>query len=126
MTPEETITAFVGLKAVSKSSLYDAFDLYFSEETIWENVGLSLSQGIEEAKHVLESAEKMGAETINVEILRQFSNGNTVVNERIDHILDKDGEELLALRAMGIFDVVDGKILSWRDYCDTAALTRPN
>ncbi len=125
MTPEEIVTAFIGLKAVSKASLYEAFDVYFSEVTIWENIGLSRSQGVEEAKHVLKNAENMGVETIRVEILHQCSKGNLVVNERVDHIMDKGGKELLALRAMGIFEVINGKITSWRDYCDISALRLP-
>ena len=84
MTPEEIVTAFIGLKAVSKASLYEAFDVYCSEVTIWENIGLSRSQGVEEAKHVLKNAENMGVETIRVEILHQCSKGNLVVNERVD------------------------------------------
>ncbi len=125
MTPEEIVTAFLGLKAISKPSLYKAFDDYFNDATIWENVGLSRSQGVEEAKHVVQNAETMGVDTINVEILHQLANGNTVVNERIDHIMDSKGNEIVALRAMGIFEINDGKIVSWRDYCDTAALRPP-
>ncbi len=126
MTPHEVVTAFLKLHGDSKDSLHKSFDLYFSEDTVWENVGLSRTQGIGEAKHVLETAEKMGIETISIETLYQISNENTVVNERIDHLNDKDGKELLALRVMGIFEIKNEKIARWRDYCDTASLRPPN
>jgi limonene-1,2-epoxide hydrolase len=122
MTPNDLVTAFLKLHGDSKESLHKSFDLFFSDETIWENVGLSRSEGIAEAKHVLETAEQMGIHTINIETLHQISNESVVVNERIDHLVDKDGKELMALRVMGIFEVKNGKIASWRDYCDTASL----
>jgi limonene-1,2-epoxide hydrolase len=121
MTPNDLVTAFLKLHGDSKESLHKSFDLFFSDETIWENVGLSRSEGIAEAKHVLETAEQMGIHTINIETLHQISNESVVVNERIDHLVDKDGKELMALRVMGIFEVKNGKIASWRDYCDTAS-----
>ena len=122
MTPHETVTAFMKLHGLSRESLHQSFDRYFSDDTIWENVGLSKTQGIAEAKHVLETAEKMGVETINIETLYQTSDENLVFNERVDHLMDKDGKEMIALRVMGIFEVENGKIVKWRDYCDTASL----
>ncbi len=122
MTPDELVTAFLKLHGDTKESLHKSFDRFFSEDTIWENVGLSQSQGVAEAKHVLETAEQMGIHTIDIETLYQISNEKVVVNERVDHLKDKDGNEVMALRVMGIFEVEHGKIARWRDYCDTASL----
>jgi limonene-1,2-epoxide hydrolase len=126
MIPSEIVSAFLKAQGVSRESLYQSFESYFSEQTIWENIGLSRSRGMAEAKQVVEKAEQMGIETIDVEILYQVQNENVVVNERIDHLLGKNGRELIALRVMGIFEVADGKIVNWRDYCDTASLRRQN
>jgi hypothetical protein len=54
-----------------------------------------------EAKQVVEKAEQMGIETIDVEILYQVQNENVVVNERIDHLLGKNGRELTAKSSTG-------------------------
>jgi limonene-1,2-epoxide hydrolase len=126
MTPDEIVTAFLKMHGDSKAALHESFDLYFSDDTIWENVGLSKTKGIAEAKHVLETAEKMGIETISIETLHQASHANLVFNERLDHLKDKGGKEVFALRVMGIFEVEHGKIVKWRDYCDTASLPPMN
>jgi len=46
--------------------------------------------------------------------------GNVVINERTDK-LTFDGTSIEVLTA-GVFEVVDGKITFWRDYCDMQAL----
>ena len=48
--------------------------------------------------------------------------GNKVLTERIDHVLDKDGNAIMSIRVMGIFELDGSKITAWRDYFDTAGL----
>jgi len=55
------------------------------------------------------------------EVFNTAENGNTVLNEREDRFYA--GKELaLAVRVMGVFKVVDDKIVEWRDYFDLAEL----
>jgi limonene-1,2-epoxide hydrolase len=46
--------------------------------------------------------------------------GNTVLTERVDHLVDAAGKTTMSIPLMGIFVVEDGKIAQWRDYFDTA------
>ena len=48
------------------------------------------------------------------------STGNKVLTERIDHLRNADGDAVMSLAVMGIFEVQGDKITGWRDYFDTA------
>jgi limonene-1,2-epoxide hydrolase len=54
---------------------------------------------------------------------RQVSDGNLVMNERTDVMRRKDGGEI-PLPVTGVFEVVDGRIVAWRDYFDMATVTK--
>ncbi len=58
-------------------------------------------------------------DSIRFEIHRQVVNGNTIMNERTDHI--EIGGQKIALRVMGVFELENGKIKLWRDYFDMSA-----
>jgi limonene-1,2-epoxide hydrolase len=52
--------------------------------------------------------------------------GNRVLTERVDRLLTSEGEPVLSLRVMGIFELADGKIAAWRDYFDPSPLKGAN
>jgi limonene-1,2-epoxide hydrolase len=99
----------------------DAVRAFFTPETRYINVGMTDSTGIEEGIAVVQSFESaMGAASLKVDMLALAEKGNTVLTERIDHLLGADGQPAMSLAVMGIFDVEGGKITGWRDYFDTA------
>ena len=96
---------------------------YFTPETVYENVGLSTTTGIDQALAVFAGfTASLGMQTMWVENLHVAASGDTVLTERIDHVRDGSGKTLMSIRVMGVFEMQDGKIVAWRDYFDTAGL----
>jgi limonene-1,2-epoxide hydrolase len=121
-SPIETVTAFLDQCASGKAEMLAAFHRYFTPQTVWENVGFSTSTGVAEAMAVIDAFDaSIGASAFRAEMLAIASEGNRVLTERIDHLLDGEGKTVQSLQLMGIFEVSDCKIVAWRDYFDTAS-----
>lgn len=124
-SPSETVCAFLALWE-KPGELDAAFRAYFTDETIWENVGWATTVGAEEAMELNRGYEDaLGMTAIRVENLAVAETGNKVLTERIDHIIGKDGEAMISPKVMGIFEVEGDKIVSWRDYFDTRTYAPP-
>lgn len=121
-TPIETVTAFLTRFSEGKEGLYDSVRNMFTPKTVWENVGLAVTTGPEEAIDLAKQFEqRMGIASVAIELKAIAATGNTVLTERIDHLLAADGSEVEGSAVMGTFEVENGKIVAWRDYFDTAA-----
>ena len=59
--------------------------------------------------------------SITFETLRQVIEGDLVMNERVDTVVQ--GDRTIALPVMGVFELRDGKIAAWRDYFDLQTFT---
>ena len=93
---------------------------YFTDRTVWENHGLVTTTGIEEALGVNQHfVDKIGMARIVVDIDAIAQDGNKVLTERVDRILDAQDGTIMAAPTLGIFEVEDGKIVAWRDYFDS-------
>lgn len=93
----------------------------FTAQTVWENVGISKTTGFAEAKAFMDGfAQMYPIESGEVIVHHVASTGNVVLTERTDTFHDKDGKQIVSLQLMGIFEMDGDKILSWRDYFDTA------
>ncbi len=124
--PVETVTAFLAMWS-RPGGFAEAVQAYFTPDTIWENVGLSKTTGPDEAAALYAGmGASLGAGNgdlvMRVDNLAVAATGDTVLTERIDHVLGPDGESAMAFRVMGVFELRDGKITAWRDYFDTAGL----
>ena len=119
-TSVETVKTFLAMWETPggiEKSLRD----YFTVETVYENVGMSIATGADEASAVFSGfSDALGMATMWVENLHVAATGDTVLTERIDHVRDGNGKTLMSIRVMGAFDVKNGKIAAWRDYFDTA------
>ena len=117
---EQIVDTFLAMWA-RPGGFADAIRRYFTDATVYENIGMSKTTGIAEGVALAEqfTGETPGA-VIKVETLRSAANGSVVMNERIDSIVDGDGNVQMALAVMGVFEVEGGKITGWRDYFDTA------
>lgn len=124
--PVEVVKAFIAEWAKSSEALHASHHTYFTRNTVWENVGLISTTGIDEAiAFIRKFEEQTGFKTIRVDMLAIAQSGNKVLTERIDRFIDKAGKELTAVRIMGIFELEGDKVVRWRDYFDTASLNNP-
>ncbi|WP_417620310.1 limonene-1,2-epoxide hydrolase family protein [Parasphingorhabdus sp.] len=122
--PIETATQFLEQLGKSKEAMHAAIRTYLTPDTVWENVGLAKTAGIEEALGLLAQFEQtMGVDRIRIDTLAIAASGDTVLTERIDYLVGADGTEHIALRVMGVLEIKNEKITAWRDYFDTAALS---
>jgi limonene-1,2-epoxide hydrolase len=121
MTPIDTVTAFFARFSEGKEGLYDSLRRWFTPETIWDNVGLAVTTGPEQAIELAKQFEQqMGVSCVVIELRAIAATGNKVLTERIDHLIAADGTERWGAGVMGTFEIENGKIVAWRDYFDTA------
>ena len=126
-TPTEIVLKFLDQCGKGKTDLQDAFHTYFTANTIWENVGLIATTGVEEALAFIDKSESSAGIThFDADTLSIAVEGNRVLTERVDRLLTSKGEPVVTLRVMGIFELADGKIAAWRDYFDPSPLKGAN
>ena len=125
-TPVETVQQFLARWAVP-GELDQAFRDAFTPATVWENVGMAVTTGAEEAIAFNRGFEaQYGLATIRVDMLaiaeaRGPDGGARVLTERVDHLLDAAGGTIMSARCMGAFELADGKITAWRDFFEPVA-----
>lgn len=121
-TAVETVNAFLAECGQGKPAMRAAFRAYFTPATVWENVGLATTTGIDEALALLDRFEgSLGLAFFKVDMLAIAAQGDRVLTERVDRLVNAEGVETLALRLMGIFEVEAGRLRAWRDYADATA-----
>jgi limonene-1,2-epoxide hydrolase len=67
-----------------------------------------------------------GITHFDVDMLSIAVEGDRVLTERVDRLLNSKGDPVVTLRVMGIFELADGKIAAWRDYFDPSPLKGAN
>jgi len=93
---------------------------FFTDDAVYTNIPIDPpSEGLEAIRKTIEGFAGM-AEAIEFVVHASAENPetNTVMNERTDRF--KIGERWVEARVMGVFELRDGKISSWRDYFDFA------
>lgn len=116
------VSEFIDAMDANTDGIAVAFRRWFTPSTVWDNVGLAKTQGVDEAIALINQfGATLGVAAMRFELLAIASVGNKVLTERIDHMFDASGNLLASLPLMGIFELdVDGKIRRWSDYFDTA------
>lgn len=98
-----------------------AMDRRFTNETVWENVGVSKTVGFAEAKAFMDGfAQMYPIESAEVIVHHIAAHGNIVLTERTDNFFDAMGRQIVSVKLMGVFEMDGPKIVAWRDYFDTA------
>ena len=121
-TPIETVEAFLA-RLGEPGGFAASVTQWFTPETVYENIGMSRTVGIDEAlAFVTEFERGFGAIAIRVETLAICAVGNKVLTERIDYVMNAAGAPAMTIPLMGVFEVADGRITAWRDYFDTRAV----
>lgn len=118
--PAEIVTSFLARWEIP-GEIEQAFRDAFTPETVWENVGMATTTGVDEALALNRSFEaQLDMAAIRVENLAVAEDGNKVLTERIDHIINSKGETVISAPVMGIFELNGaGRIVAWRDYLDS-------
>lgn len=123
--PIATVTAFLATWDKPKGWEHGV-TTYFSDDAVYENIGMSKSVGIEEILDFVRHYEMTtGGGWMVVRTHAIAGVGDTVLTERVDDMVDGQGNIFFTTPVMGAFDLRDGKIVAWRDYFDTAALNPP-
>ena len=126
-TSTEIVLSFLDQCGKGKGDLLDAFRTYFTSNTIWENVGLVTTTGVDEALAIINKFEiSDGITHFDAETLSIAVDGDRVLTERVDRLLTSKGDTVVTLRVMGIFELANGKIAAWRDYFDPSPLKGDN
>jgi limonene-1,2-epoxide hydrolase len=93
----------------------------FTDTTVWVQPGLPTATGPDEAIAIVLT---WGAAFANydLEVRHVASTANAVLVERFETFRNDDGSVYLALPVVGVAEFVDGKIMHWREYYDSAAI----
>ena len=97
----------------------DAIVDAFTDDAVYHNIPMQPVAGRDNIAGLIRAF--MGRGSIAFETVHQVTNGDIVMNERIDTITQ--GGSVIALPVMGVFEMRDGKIAAWRDYFDLQMFT---
>jgi limonene-1,2-epoxide hydrolase len=108
-------------------TMCQSFWKYFAPNAVWWNTPrFPQVTGVEEAvEKILRPSNEsaLAMDRIRVDTLNITQVDNLVYNERIDHIIRKDGSVALSIPIAGVIEFDDnGQVVEWRDYCDTTDL----
>jgi limonene-1,2-epoxide hydrolase len=119
--PAQVVTEFISTINDGPEGFAKAVRRWFTSETVWENVGMSTTAGPDQALGMMQAMGASGIASIRIENLAMAVQGDKVLTERIDYMLDEAGATRMEVRCMGVFEVdAEGKIRRWADYFDTS------
>lgn len=111
MSNIEIVEKFI---ATFNSDDMEAVYACMADDILYHNIPMKPLRGIAAVRQFFAEAGPM---TSNAwEILNIAENGSVVLTERVDRFR-YNGKDV-AVPLMGIFEIKDGKITSWRDYFD--------
>ena len=120
--PADVVLSFLEMWKVP-GGFRRSIETYFCDGSVYENIGMSKTTGLEETLAFVQWYDDLtGGGWMVAETHALAVAGNTVLTERVDHMVDGKGTIFLTTRVMGAFDVEGDKILAWRDYFDTTAI----
>ena len=93
-----------------------------TEDIEYDNVPIGKVHGPDGVRSVLSGGVTAAAEQIEWVVLNQVSEGDVVMNERVDRFL-VDGT-WVEIPIAAVFRVRDGKVSLWRDYFDLESYRR--
>jgi limonene-1,2-epoxide hydrolase len=118
-TPVAIVSGFFDAWSEGRISVLQSIRDFFTEDAVWENVGIAFTVGPDEAiTFFSEALDTVQCDHMDVEMLHIAAAGNVVLTERIDRFVDFDGRTTESVRVMGILEIRDGRISAWRDYFD--------
>jgi limonene-1,2-epoxide hydrolase len=93
---------------------------YFTEDAVYHNIPVAPARGTAEIRKIFEGF--LGGFTIWLDIVNIATDGDRVYTERVDRF-EVNGKRF-ELPVNGVFELRNGKIVSFRDYFDLATFER--
>jgi limonene-1,2-epoxide hydrolase len=94
-----------------------------AEDVVWETVGLPAHRGRDACLAYLDNLHaRTGMTYCTIDVLNLASVHDVVLTERVDSMYRADGTKIMEFRLMGVIELVDGLIVRYTDYLDTAPL----
>lgn len=120
----EVVTSFFAAWSAGPAAMFASFNDYFTKDAVWENVGLAVTRGPDEAvAYFGEALRIIRCDYMEVEILNIAAAGNVVMTERLDRFVRVGGEPIEPVRVMGVCEMRSCRIAAWRDYLDPRPFT---
>jgi limonene-1,2-epoxide hydrolase len=117
MTNTEIVLAFID----SWNRMdWDAVMAALHEDVIYHNIPMEKLEGKAAAEQFIRGMQPEGVDWETISIAES---GNRVLTERVDRF-DMPGGRKVELPVMGTFEIVDGRIIAWRDYFDLDTFRR--
>lgn len=113
------------LDTTDYAELRAGFEELITDDIVWSNTGLPTAEGKAAALAALDGFhDAMNLVGVRIENIAVAVAGDTVVTERVDHLITPDGIAL-SIAIAGTFVTENGKIKAWRDYFDPRPLLPP-
>jgi limonene-1,2-epoxide hydrolase len=113
------VREFLGNMEASYDAMTESVRTRCAPDCTWSNTGLPTAEGRDAMLAFLEGMRAAaGIEALRVDMVGLAVAGDTVLTERVDHLLDAQGKTTHSVAVMGTFEVRDGLIAAWRDYFD--------
>ena len=116
-SPTDLVQRFCGLWAEGD---LDGIMGCFAPDATYHNIPMEPITGVDAIRATIEGFFGM-VERIEFRVLHSATNGDVVLNERVDAFVLPD--KTIELPVMGTFEVADGRITAWRDYFDLNQMT---
>jgi limonene-1,2-epoxide hydrolase len=117
-TVQDFIAAFIEAWPSADTTALGSF---FSEDALYQNGPLEPVRGRAAIEATFAQFMKVGGQ-VDVEVIHMMAEGLIVMTERIDHLTRTDGTTA-SLPLMGVIEVRDGLVATWRDYFDLNQFT---
>ncbi len=120
---EQIVREFMKSWGVSFEASAAGLRSHCDPELVWRNSGLPDCNGVEAAVGLLSHfREAAGVETIVADVQNLASDGNVVISERLDYLVNAKGDTIGEVSVAGVMELRDGKIIRWHDYFDPTPL----
>lgn len=121
--PADLVREFFDAVSGGSAGPSAALRTYLSPGVVWENSGIPARDGVDECVALFEaSQERLSYYTWQVTVRALAVDGDLVLSDRVDVLVDQSGAERGRVEVMGALTVNDGKITHWRDIFDPAQL----
>jgi limonene-1,2-epoxide hydrolase len=94
---------------------------YFAEDGVYHNMPMGPVSGRANVEELIRGFTASWSET-TWDVVNVVSSGDLVIAERLDRT--RAGDKSADLPCVGVFELEDGKIKTWRDYFDFATYQR--
>lgn len=119
---EEVVFEFLkGCESTDYNATRQAFLDHLSADMRWVQSGLPTTTTCDEALGLMDAFHHaVGYTGWNTEQIAWAVQGESLLIERIDHLLNTKGEIIMSVPIVGVFTVTDEKIVEWHEYFDPA------